>query len=57
MTVGELIARLSEVPDHWIVAGTHKGSIEAWERPEGPGARYCYVFPDGRPTRFYTQRR
>lgn len=61
MKVTELITRLQEVPQEWDVYGTSTGSIEAIE-PGKPGEgrkgkRYCYVFPDGRPTRYYTARR
>lgn len=58
MTIAELIARLQELPDDWEVFGTRSNSIEA-RQPGGhrPGQRYCYVFPDGRSTQFYTVRR
>jgi hypothetical protein len=56
-TVTELLEALAEIPGDWLVVGTTQGSLMVRE-PEGRiGMRYAYVFPDGRPTRFYTAKR
>ena len=54
MTVEELIARLHEVPGEWGVVATRAGSLEVYE-PDG--ARYGYVFTDGREPRWLQARR
>jgi hypothetical protein len=53
-----LIAALAELPGDWLVFGTSKASLEVREPGDWrTGLRYAYVFPDGRPTRFYTAKR
>ena len=57
MTVGQLIAKLSEVPQGWTAWGTRKGSIHVEQPGTGPGRKYGYVFTDDRPTLlFHTTR-
>jgi hypothetical protein len=58
MTVSGLVKALAEIPGDWLVYGTTQGSLEVRE-PGGwhPGMRYAYVFPDGRPTRYFTAKR
>jgi hypothetical protein len=53
-TVTNLIKALTDIPGDWLVYGTKKGSLEV---REPGGKRYGFVFPDGRPTRYYTATR
>lgn len=55
-TVEELIAKLQELPKGALVFGTMKGSIMFRDGPQRPGSRFGYVFPDDRPTQWYTFR-
>jgi len=58
MTVAELRKALTKIPGDWLVFGTKQGSLEVREPGDWrAGLRYAYVFPDGRPTRFYTAKR
>jgi hypothetical protein len=52
------VEALAEIPGDWIVFGTKQGSLEVREPGHWrAGTRYAYVFPDGRPTRFFTAKR
>lgn len=58
LTVSGLVKTLKTLPGDWVVFGTTQGSLEVREPGDWrTGMRYAYVFPDGRPTQFYTVRR
>lgn len=50
MTVGDLITRLTALPQEWEVWATRKGnSLQVQESGNGPGRHYGFIFTDGRP--------